>query len=60
MSQQAHWSTIKERGSLLGIRCLVTIYKAFGKGFQSLLFPGDVVFLSHWRASPSRDPQILA
>lgn len=38
MSQQAHWSTIKERGSLLGIRCLVTIYKVFGKGFFRVCF----------------------
>lgn len=40
MSQEAHWSSIKERGSILGIRTLVAIYKIFGKGFfRFCLFP---------------------
>tara|TARA_R110000751_G_scaffold307898_1_gene434137 strand:- start:31191 stop:32171 length:981 start_codon:yes stop_codon:yes gene_type:complete len=38
VSQQAHWSSIKERGSLLGIRFLVAIYKVFGKGFFRVCF----------------------
>lgn len=38
MSQNQHWSTLKERGSLLGIRILVVIYKVFGKGFFQVCF----------------------
>ena len=45
MSQQAHWSTIKERGSLFGIRCLVAIYKVCGKRFfQVCFFPVMLYF----------------
>ncbi|KXI29325.1 LpxL/LpxP family acyltransferase [Paraglaciecola hydrolytica] len=38
MSRQQHWSSIKERGSLLGIRTLVLIYKVFGKGLFKVCF----------------------
>ena len=45
MSQQAHWSSIKERGSLFGIRFLVAIYKVFGKGlFRICFFPVMLYF----------------
>lgn len=40
MSQNQHWSTLKERGGMFGIRFLVLIYKVFGKGvFQVCFFP---------------------
>ena len=45
MSQQAHWSSIKERGSLAGIRFLVAVYKLFGKGpFRVCFFPVMLYF----------------
>lgn len=45
MEQNQHWSTLKERGSMFGIQCLVFIYKVFGKGFfQVCLFPVMLYF----------------
>ncbi|MEP0355416.1 family 2 glycosyl transferase [Paraglaciecola sp.] len=45
MEQNQHWSTLKERGSMFGIQCLVFIYKVFGKGlFQICLFPVMLYF----------------
>ena len=50
MQQNQHWSTLKERGSLLGIQCLVFIYKVFGKGlFQVCLFPVMLYFYATGR-----------
>ncbi len=45
MSENKHWSAIKERGSEGGIQILVFIYKVFGKVlFQICLFPVMLYF----------------
>ncbi|WP_158972360.1 family 2 glycosyl transferase [Paraglaciecola sp. L3A3] len=45
MQQNQHWSSLKERGNIFGIQCLVFVYKVFGKWlFQICLFPVMLYF----------------